>query len=143
MWTAPRVNCQLKHAPRYAVTSGLRCGITHLDAAGAQTEPFPPFTGSAVTALALIDTPFRMDEGLSGQWSPLDPWGLLRRSLIASVSSRHFELSEQMTFSVVARHEQRVFLPVSWFSPRSRHRSPHHGVRKLRGLNVTRAVLFD
>src|SRR4051794_12223754 len=26
MWTAPRVNCQLKPAPRYAVTSGLRCG---------------------------------------------------------------------------------------------------------------------
>src|SRR6185369_17702130 len=78
MWTAARVNCQLKHAPRYAVTSGLRCGITHLDAAGAQTEPFPPFTGSAVTGLALIDTPFRMDEGLSGQWSPLDAWGLLR-----------------------------------------------------------------
>src|SRR2546423_641389 len=80
MWTAPRVTCQLKHAPRSAVTSGLRCGITHRDAAGAQAqaEPFPSFTGSAVTALALIDTPFRMDEGVSGQWSPLDPWGLLR-----------------------------------------------------------------
>src|SRR5690242_18386679 len=64
------------------------------------------------------------------------------RSLIAGVSSRHLPLSNPMVFSVVARREQRVFLPVPWFSPRSRHHSPHHGVRKLRGLNVTGAVLF-
>jgi hypothetical protein len=48
-----------------------------------------------------------------------------------------------MVSSVINRHEQRVFLPVAWFSPRSRHRSPHDGVRKLRGPNVTRAVLFN
>ena len=29
------------------------------------------------------------------------------------------------------------------FSPRSRHCSPHHGVRKLRGSNVTRTVLIE
>ena len=56
---------------------------------------------------------------------------------------KHLWLSNRMVSSVINRHEQRVFLPVPWFSPRSRHRSPHHGVRKLRGLNVTGAVRFD
>jgi hypothetical protein len=65
------------------------------------------------------------------------------RSLIAGGSSRHLSLSDGMAFPVIDLHEQRVFLPVPWFSPRSRHRSPHHGVRKLRGLDVTRAVRFD
>src|SRR3954470_5265397 len=72
-----------------------------------------------------------------------DPSDLLRRSLIAGGSSRHLSLSDGMAFPVIDRHEPRVFLPVPWFSPRSRHRSPHHGVRKLRGLNVTGAVRFD
>ena len=41
---------------RYAVTSTMRCGITHLDTAGAQaqTDPFPSFTGSAVTVFHRI-----------------------------------------------------------------------------------------
>jgi hypothetical protein len=43
-------------------------------------------------------------------------------------------LSNRMVSSVINRHEQRVFLPVPWFSPRSRQRSPHDGVRKLRGF---------
>ena len=80
MWTAPRVNSQLKHTPlRYAVTVGLRCGVPYLDAAGAQAhaEPFPSSTSSAVAPFALIDIAFRIDEGLSDHSSQSKPWAVL------------------------------------------------------------------
>src|ERR1700750_1914419 len=54
MWTAPRVNCQLKQTSRYKVTAAPHGDIAHLDAAGAQAQadPLPCSTASAVAPFA-------------------------------------------------------------------------------------------
>ena len=79
----PRVNCRLSALPRYAVTlsHALRHGaLQYGRRAGTQADSLPSFTGSAVIPFALIDIPFRMDGGPSGQSCQLNPPGLLPRT---------------------------------------------------------------
>ena len=86
MWTAPRVNCQMQPASRYAVTLGY--GLRHSarqigrrPGIGRSVPAYrclPAFHSIGGCSFCLIDIPFRTDGDLSGQGPQVDPSGPLR-----------------------------------------------------------------
>ena len=86
MWTAPRVNCQMQPASRYAVTLGY--GLRHSarqigrrPGIGRSVPAYrclPAFHSIGGCSFGLIDIPFRMDDDLFGQGGQVDPSGPLR-----------------------------------------------------------------
>jgi hypothetical protein len=78
MWTAPHVNCQLRHPQRYAVTldhalrhsalqSGRRTGTGSSRSRRSVSALHGVLHSIGGCSFCLIDIPFRMDDDLSGQ----------------------------------------------------------------------------